>query len=211
MVTYRTKATMSSYTITITPDDTSRASTTLRVDVSDNSPRITELLVRAGTATGLSAQQLPAVDLDLLLRAVTPTGAPMAINASGTDDTSTVAEASAAPATAGPARRERRGAAAAPAKRAGRKQAEPAAATGRGKAAEARAAKKAAKATRTTGSSAAGSGGERAYRRAPADLAQVFQQAGGVTAVARHYGVPRHTAQSWVRRLRQQGLIPAGQ
>src|SRR5215213_7032983 len=65
---------MSSYTITITPDDTTRASTTLRVDVSDNAARITELLVRAGAAAGLSPQQLPAVDLDLLLRAVTPTG-----------------------------------------------------------------------------------------------------------------------------------------
>src|SRR5260221_6195407 len=63
---------MSSYTITITPDDTTRASTTLRVDVSDNAARITELLVRAGAAAGLSPQQLPAVDLDLLLRAVTP-------------------------------------------------------------------------------------------------------------------------------------------
>src|SRR2546429_628805 len=43
---------MSSYTITITPDDTTRASTTLRVDVSEDAARITELLVRAGSATG---------------------------------------------------------------------------------------------------------------------------------------------------------------
>src|SRR5947209_1296071 len=70
---------MSSYTITITPDDTTRASTTLRVDVSDNAARITELLVRAGAAAGLSPQQLPSVDLDLLLRAVNP-GSPASIS-----------------------------------------------------------------------------------------------------------------------------------
>jgi hypothetical protein len=201
---------MSSYTITITPDDTSRASTTLRVDVSDNTPQITELLVRAGTATGLSAQQLPAVDLDLLLRAVTPAAGVAAIGASQPGHPGTVVEDSVASASAEAARGGRRGGATAP-----RKRAEPNATRNQATRAtkEGRAAKKATKATRTTAgkSAAVGVGAERAYRRAPADLAQVFQQAGGVTAVARHYGVPRHTAQSWVRRLRQQGLLPAGQ
>src|SRR3989440_6983373 len=96
---------MSSYTITITPDDTTRASTTLRIDVSDNAARITELLVRAGAAAGLSAQQLPAVDLDLLLRAVNP-ATPTPIPATVADDETTV--------TAGPARRGRGGRRAAP-------------------------------------------------------------------------------------------------
>jgi hypothetical protein len=45
--------------------------TTLRVEVTDTA-RITELLMRAGDGDGLSAGQLPAVDLDLLLRAVAP-------------------------------------------------------------------------------------------------------------------------------------------
>jgi hypothetical protein len=218
---------MSAYTITITPDDTSRASTTLRVDVSDDTPRITELLVQAGTATGLSAQQLPAVDLDLLLRAVTPSGAPALVHAAETGTAAPVVPHVAEPepvevaaeAPAVPARTTRRAAAAtgAPRKRAGRKPAEPkAAATSRSAATraakEGRGAKKATKGARTAAgkATAAAAGGERAYRRAPDDLAQAFQQAGGVTAVARHYGVPRHTAQSWVRRLRQQGVIPAG-
>jgi hypothetical protein len=218
---------MSSYTITITPDDTSRASTTLRVDVSNNTPRITELLVRAGAATGLSAQQLPAVDLDLLLRAVTPAAVPALVHAAEAETTAPAVPETAEPeapqpraeaAASVPARATRRAAAttAAPRKRAARKQTEPTAATARSaggrSATEARGAKKAAKSARTASgkATAAASSGDRAYRRAPDDLAQAFQQAGGVTAVARHYGVPRHTAQSWVRRLRQQGLIPAG-
>src|SRR5579859_3383264 len=66
---------MSSYTITITPDDNTHASTTVRFDVSGDTARITELLVRSGSASGLAANQLPAVDLDLLLRAVMLGGA----------------------------------------------------------------------------------------------------------------------------------------
>lgn len=182
---------MSSYTITITPDDNTRASTTLRVDVSDDAARITELLVRSGTASGLAAHQLPAVDLDLLLRAITPGGAPAALSTSVTD---------AAVAADTPRRRS------APRGRRGT-----AKATGKTEtpAKAAKASRTAAKASRTTAKKAA-SGGERAYRRAPGDLVQVFTELGGVTAVARHYGVPRHTAQSWVRRLRNEGRLPAG-
>ena len=173
---------MSSYTITITPDDTTRASTTLRVDVSDNAARITELLVRAGAAAGLSPQQLPAVDLDLLLRAVTP---------------GTAAAIPAAPAESLPAPAPRRRRAAKPA--------EPVAAKRTGK----RGAKTASAEQPAKAKSGKGRG-ERAYRRAPADLVDVFGELGGVTAVARHYGVPRYTAQSWIRRLRNEGQLPAG-
>jgi hypothetical protein len=57
---------------------------------------------------------------------------------------------------------------------------------------------------------ARGSTGEgRAYRRMPEDLAKVFNRTGGASAVAEHYGVPRHTVQGWLRRLRGQGLLPA--
>jgi transposase-like protein len=62
-----------------------------------------------------------------------------------------------------------------------------------------------ARATATNAASASSGGTGRSYRRAPQDLAQVLSQAGGVTAVADHYGVPRHTAQSWVRTLRRKG------
>src|SRR5207248_8913394 len=105
---------MSSYTITITPDDTTRASTTLRVDVSDTTARITELLVRAGAAAGLSPQQLPAVDLDLLLRAITPSG-PASVPASSAQALP-VAPADEAPARAA-RRATRRATAAAPRRR----------------------------------------------------------------------------------------------
>ena len=180
---------MSSYTITITPDDTTRASTTLRVDVSEDAARITELLVRAGSATGLAAHQLPAVDLDLLLRAITPGGSPAALRPS----TRSVASAESASAAESPAPSRRTTSRRRGGKAAGKSEAP-------------------AKAARTARTSAkkASSGGERAYRRAPGDLVEVFQELGGVTAVARHYGVPRHTAQSWVRRLRNEGQLPAG-
>jgi len=56
---------------------------------------------------------------------------------------------------------------------------------------------------------ARGAGGGRAYRRMPDDLATVYQRVGGATAVAEHYGVPRHTVQGWLRRLRSQGVLPA--
>src|SRR2546423_4214487 len=137
---------MSSYTITITPDDTTRASTTLRIDVSNKAARITELSVRAGAAAGLSPQELPAVDLDLLLRAVnpaTPTAIPGTVTDSGT--------------AAQPARRVRGTRTAGRGRRGAAKQVEPKAATKRGAAKAGRAAK-------------ATSGGERAYRPAPADL-----------------------------------------
>lgn len=49
---------------------------------------------------------------------------------------------------------------------------------------------------------ATGTTDARAYRRAPEDLAGVWQRTGSVAQVAAHYQVPRHTAQGWVSRLR---------
>ncbi|MFJ4649657.1 hypothetical protein ACIP5Y_00110 [Nocardia sp. NPDC088792] len=45
----------------------------------------------------------------------------------------------------------------------------------------------------------------RAYRRMPdiGELRATYERMGTVTAVARHYGVPRHTAQGWIGRLRK--------
>jgi hypothetical protein len=48
----------------------------------------------------------------------------------------------------------------------------------------------------------------RAYRRTPADIVEVFNQAPSATALAGHYGVPRHTVQGWLRRLRSEGVLP---
>jgi hypothetical protein len=54
-----------------------------------------------------------------------------------------------------------------------------------------------------------GGGEGRAYRRMPEDLAAVYMRVGGASAVAEHYGVPRHSVQGWLRRLRAEGIIPA--
>jgi hypothetical protein len=67
--------------------------------------------------------------------------------------------------------------------------------------------------TARTGASAArtaraAQGNGRAYRRTPEDIVTVFNQAPSATALARHYGVPRHTVQGWLRRLRAEGVLP---
>lgn len=45
----------------------------------------------------------------------------------------------------------------------------------------------------------------RAYRRMPdtTELKATYDRIGTITGVAKHYGVPRHTAQGWVARLRK--------
>lgn len=84
---------MSSYTITITPDDQSNAVSTVRVEVSPNGTRITELVIRAGDAEGLTPHQFPPVDLELLLRAVNPPARPAATAATATASAAAVAGA----------------------------------------------------------------------------------------------------------------------
>jgi hypothetical protein len=181
---------MSRYVITISPDNGGEAGgqaahTTVRVDTSTGDTRITELTVRSGNGGGLAPTDVPVVDLDLLVRALTPRQALAATEARGaTDARGLVPEASVAT-EAAPAK--------APARKAGRKKATPAKA----------AAKKATRAKR-----AAPTGeGKRAYRRMP-DPQQVlaaYRKVGTVAGLADHFGVPRHTATSWARRLRQQG------
>jgi transposase len=43
----------------------------------------------------------------------------------------------------------------------------------------------------------------------PGEVLTAYREVGGTTALARHYGVPRHTATGWLRRLRSQGLLEA--
>lgn len=45
---------------------------------------------------------------------------------------------------------------------------------------------------------------DRAYRRMPdaKELGAAYKRIGTVTGVAKHYDVPRHTAQGWMKRLR---------
>jgi len=187
------------YTITITPNDDVGAQTTIQVDTGSGSARITELTVRAADGGGMSAHQLSAVNLDALIAALSPTGAlaPPAITASApTVQPHVVAEADAG------ASEPARGAAGS------------ASASGRvRKSARKSAAKKAPSRTRQAKAEKAATGatatGRRAYRRMPeaSEVLDAYRQVGGTTALARHFGVPRHTATGWLRRLRSMGLL----
>jgi septal ring-binding cell division protein DamX len=189
------------YTITITPtDDETGAQTTIRVDTADGGARITELTVRAVEGNGLSAGQLPALNLDQLIAALAP-------------PTQTAITATPSPAEEAPAAAETPQPAASEvaqespvSPRVGR--------SARGKKAGRKAAKKAPARTRQSGAektaaAAQPSTGRRAYRRMPepGEVVDAYRQVGGTTALARHFGVPRHTATGWLRRLRSQGLI----
>lgn len=57
--------------------------------------------------------------------------------------------------------------------------------------------------------SESGIGKARAYRRMPEPeaLAQVYSEIGSIAGVAKHYGVPAHTAQGWIGRLRRLGVL----
>ncbi|MGN9913803.1 helix-turn-helix domain-containing protein [Phytohabitans sp. LJ34] len=172
---------MSRYVITITPDNdgaagAATAHTTVRVDISTGQTRITELTVRAASGGGLAPADLPPVDLDLLVRALAaPTPTPPPALPRVAEAVEDVAPA--------PRRRARKTAA---------------------KKTAAKATKSAAKkATKR----AADDGGTRAYRRMPEpdQVMDVYRETGSITAVAEHFGVPRHTVAGWARRLRAQG------
>jgi hypothetical protein len=166
------EARVSLYTISISPDDRGGAITTVSVELDDQGTavRIREMTVRPADGSGLSPQQLPSIDFELLLRAIGP--------ASRREVSTPVAAA--APQRGRGARRRRTS------------DDTPAGATKR------RTRRSAAKAATSTSTSAG-----RAYRRMPDDLSEVYEELESVTAVARHYGVPRHTAQGWMNRLRQ--------
>jgi hypothetical protein len=165
---------VSTYNITITPQDDPRIQTTVSVEVegSGRAVRVTEMTVRAAKGAGLPGARLPAVDVELLLRAILP---PVA------DDET-------------PARTGRRGRV--PAGKAVRAKRVPP---------ERRASKRAG-AVAVRRADKAATGDMRAYRRMPDDLAERYQELSSITALAAHYGVPRHTAQGWMNRLRKQGL-----
>ena len=53
---------------------------------------------------------------------------------------------------------------------------------------------------------------DRAYRRMPdpAELKDIYLGSRTIIGVAQHYGVPTHTAQGWISRLRRKGVLPSG-
>jgi hypothetical protein len=218
---------MDSYTITIAPNDDSGNSTTLVVDTTGDQVRITDVHLHA--AGGLSGGTMPTVDFGLLLRAVgtSPSGRP----AVGTAPADVPAPAdAAAPAGAGeqtsggigesgsvdesrlgktPRPRRGKRATAAPTvaePKPSRRRVPTAASDGagarRGRTAATPAKKGAATKTAGAKTATAGTGGGRAYRRMPEDFRAVYQDTSSPSAIADHYGVPRHTAQGWIRRIK---------
>jgi hypothetical protein len=219
------------YTITITPnDDEAGACTTIRVDTTSGSARITELTVRAAEGGAIFPQQLPALNLDQLIAALVPPTttaiaatsdpAERAVGSARQDESSgqaaAQADGSAADASAvdtdfavaqvdvpEPVDPPQRAA------RAGRT-------TDPKKATRTAPAKKASTRSRQTKAERAAAAaesvnGRRAYRRMPepGEVLTRYREVGGTTALARHYGVPRHTATGWLRRLRSQGMLEA--
>ncbi|GAA1814248.1 hypothetical protein HC028_25290 [Planosporangium flavigriseum] len=210
---------MAGYTITITPnDDEAGARTTIRVDTTSGSARITELTVRATAGGAIFPQQLPALNLDQLIAALVPP-APAAVTAtpgpnghgstqvdvSGlaaevseaqvAEEVPEASEASVSSVRTGRSSRPKKTARAAPAKKAPSRTRQPKADRAAAAAAAAAAAQPA--------------NGRRAYRRMPepGEVLSAYREVGGTTALARHYGVPRHTATGWLRRLRNLGLL----
>jgi hypothetical protein len=170
---------MSGYTVTITPSgDQSGPQTTIQVDTTSGAARVTELTVKAG-GNGLSPQELPVIDLALLVAALAPSS------------TAAITAAPAAPAPAASTARSRQ-----PRGRRARKAAEAPAKATRGRRRAAAAAPEAPKAGR-------------AYRRMPAqdDVVAAWNESHSASALAAHFDVPRHTAQGWLRRLRSMGVI----
>jgi hypothetical protein len=173
---------MSGYTVTITPSGGQAGpQTTIYVDTTSGAARVTEITTKAADGNGLAPQQMPAIDLAGLVAALAP-GAVSAIE--------TGVEAPAV--TAGRATRGRRGRGAAKAAKAAK--AAPAKSAGRGRR------RKAAGEEPKAG---------RAYRRMPEQdqVVAAWRQSGSASAVAEHFGVPRHTATGWLRRLRTMGAI----
>ncbi|MEU2258238.1 hypothetical protein [Nocardia xishanensis] len=64
-----------------------------------------------------------------------------------------------------------------------------------------------------TGAAASGnarraSDSARPFNGAPSDLAVTFWRLGSITKVAKHYDVPRHIAQDWIKVLSQETKLP---
>jgi hypothetical protein len=185
---------MSGYTVTITPaDDKSGPETTIHVDTTTGSARVIELSVRAADGDGLSPQQLPVIDLVGLIAALAPGKAAPAITAVEAPTGRTRrGEPATVEATATSARSSR---------------------STKGRAAKASPKKSTAtRPRRRQAAEAATAAPERtgrAYRRMPdeKEVLAAWRQSHSATAMAEHFGVPRHTATGWLRRLRRMGLV----
>jgi hypothetical protein len=180
---------MSGYTVTIVPSGRqSGPRTTITVDTANGAARVSEFTVQAD-GPGLTAQELPAIDLAGLVAALSPPaiGGP--------------AQAATGASSAKAARRKpsksTRGARRTAKATAKSESAQSTVIRGRRRGA-------AAKASATTTAAP-----KREYRRMPPeeDVVAVWAATRSASKLADHFDVPRHTATGWLRRLRQTGVI----
>jgi len=205
---------MTSYTVTIAPDDPELATTTIRLDVTDATASIHELRLVPGASGGLLPGGLPVLDLNHLVAAVVAAVVPGSESATAQPLSANAPEAAT---IALQGTRGRGGARARttenttavttqPRKKAAGKTTEtkPAKAAKPVKAAKPPKKVTAAKPEKKAAAAPTKPGGGRTYRRIPDDFDQVQRQAGqSASVIADHYGVPRHTAYSWIRSARR--------
>jgi hypothetical protein len=172
------------YTVTITSDTGGQAEATVKLDIDDGVARVTEFIVRPPRRAGTPEGHLSGADFELLMRAVQP--ALMAVDAMEPGAVGPRGGSEPRSGGGGAGRVRKRTGAPSPANT-GVDDTEAPQHTG--------SARKRAPATIKAG---------RVYRRMPADLAARFAETGSVTGLAAHYGVPRHTAQGWINRMRRQ-------
>lgn len=184
---------MSHYVVTIAShgrddaDTESRPRLVVHVEVVGGEAHVVEFSALAPAGTDLASGDLPMVDLKRIAQVF---GRVADHPATAAPDTVT------APAAA-PARGSSASPAAAPARYS----------SGSPSAAKARSPRR----TRAR-TEAAGIGQARAYRKMPdpESLKQVYAEIGSIAGVAEHYGVPAHTAQGWIGRLRRLGVLSSG-
>lgn len=168
---------MSKYTVVITREEPGTTGArcprlTMYIDTGAPGPRVTGVAVSSSDAEGLTAENIPRVDLAAVVEALAArlpaeSGRPQRYSPEISRSAPSRAEPagkSAAPDAAGPAT-------ALPLTNVNSVEPEPG----------------------------------RAYRKMPdpAELRENLQKIGTVTGLAKYYGVPRHTAQGWVGRLRK--------
>jgi hypothetical protein len=187
---------MGQYIITIVPvadDDFAGpvAQTTVRIETDNGRPAVTELIMRAPGGSGLVNGELPYVDFETLLRAFVPNSPDSRDSTDSRDSPDSDAE---------PAPRERP-----TPKAAQKKAATPSRASG------ARSTGSRSTGSRSTGATVSHLPAGRAYRRAPEveELEAAYAEAGSIARVADHFGVPVHTAQGWISRLRRRNTAEA--
>jgi hypothetical protein len=194
------RPTVAGFTITISPDDDPDAGTRVHVDLAAGSALVTELTVRPAVGGTLSAGQLALVNLDALISAFAPPAVTASVGprhpATGQPETTagarlpepsppSLVQSSQTSVVVG------RGAT-------GGRKTNPYKEPSHGRDTTAATAAAGQRMTR-----------RRAYRRMPEPdtVLDAYRQVGGTTALARHFGVPRHTASSWLRRLRTMGHL----